>query len=98
MDQASHFPSCSVIPSPSRSNRAASQPRWKQLYESALLEINPLHVPEAIAVARRAIFDRANEIMTAPAKQERIALDAALHILRTLEDVAAKEAAGRDVA
>ncbi len=85
MDQASHFPSCSVIPSPSRSNRAASQPRWKQLYESALLEINPLHVPEAIAVARRAIFDRANEIMTAP-------------ILRTLEDVAAKEAAGRDVA
>jgi hypothetical protein len=36
--------------------------------------------------------------MIAPAKQERVALDAALRILRTLEDVAAKEAAGRDVA
>jgi hypothetical protein len=95
MDQAHRLPS-SAIPSPSKS--AASEPRWKRLYEAALLEINPLHVPEAIAVARRAIFDRANEIMTAPAKQERIALDSALRILQTLEQVAAKEAAGRDVA
>jgi hypothetical protein len=81
------------FPSPSRSDVAASGAQWKRLYESALLELNPQRLPVAITVARRAIFDRAEEIMTKPASEEHRALNSALRILHTLEEMAAKEAA-----
>ena len=89
MAQANPFPSSS----PSRSDVAASGEQWKRLYESALLELNPQLVPGAITVARRAILDRAEEIMTKPASDEHVALNSALRILHTLEELAAKEAA-----
>ena len=89
MAQANPFPSHS----PSRSDVAASGAQWKRLYESALLELNPQRLPVAITLARCAIFDRAEEIMTNPATDEHVALNSALRILRTLEEMVAKEAA-----
>jgi hypothetical protein len=89
MAQANPFPSHSA----SRSDVAALGAQWKRLYESALLELNPQRLPAAIMVARRAIFDRAEEIMTMPASEEHRALNSALRILHTLEEMAAKEAA-----
>ena len=71
---------------------------WRQLYESAVLELNNRRIQERITVARRAILDRAEEIMTKPASDEQRALIAALRTLRTLEDVAAREAANHDAA
>jgi hypothetical protein len=88
MAQANPFPSRS----PSRSDIAASE-QWKRYYESALLELNPQLLSGAITVARRAIFDRAEEIMTTPTSDEHRALNSALRILHTLEEMAAKEAA-----
>jgi len=82
-----------AVPSPSRSDGAASGAQWKRLYESALLELNPQLVPGAITVARHAICDRAEEIMTEPSSDEHVALNSALRILRTLEELAAREAA-----
>ena len=93
MGQAIPSPSSSAIPSPSRTDGAASGSQWRSLYESALLELNPQRVPGAIMVARRAICDRAEEIMTKPASDEHVALNSAMRILRTLEELAAKEAA-----
>ena len=98
MHQAIPSPFHSAIPSSSRSNGAASGEQWKRFYEFALLEIDPQRVPEAIRVARRAILDRAEQIMTKPASHEHAALNSALCILRTLEEVATKEAAGYHVA
>ena len=92
MGQAIPSRSRSAIPSPSRSDSAASGAQWKQFYESALLELNPQRLPVAITLARCAIFDRAEEIMSNPATDEHVALNSALRILRTLE-MAAKEAA-----
>ena len=93
MGQAIPSRSRSAIPSPSRSDSAASGAQWKQFYESALLELNPQRLPVAITLARCAIFDRAEEIMTNPATDEHVALNSALRILHTLEEMAAKEAA-----
>jgi hypothetical protein len=90
MAQANPLPSRS----PSRTDSAAPGVQWERLYESALLELNPQRVPVAITVARRAMLDRAEEIMTKPASHEHAALNSALRILRTLEELAGKEAAG----
>ena len=78
---------------PSASDGPTHAAMWRQLYESALLELNRNRLLERIAVARRAILDRAEEIMTKPPSDEQRALYSALRTLRTLEDVAAREAA-----
>jgi hypothetical protein len=64
---------------------------WKQLYESAILEIDNARLPKRIAEARCAILDRAEEILTAPTSDERNALNDALRTLRLLDEVAARE-------
>ena len=71
---------------------------WTQLYQSALVELNRRRLPEAIAVARRAILDRAEQIITKPPTDEHRALNAALRTLRALEEVAAEESADPDAA
>jgi hypothetical protein len=71
---------------------------WRQLYQSAVLELNRQRLPQAITLARRAILDRAEEIITKPPTDEHSALNAALRTLRTLEEVAAREAADHDAA
>jgi hypothetical protein len=64
---------------------------WKQLYETAILEIDNSKLPKRIAEARRAILDRAEEIQTNPPSDERHALNNALRTLRLLDEVAARE-------
>jgi hypothetical protein len=83
---------------PSYSDGATSGTQWKQVYESAILELNSQRVPEAITVARRAIFDRAEEIMTKPASHEHVALNAGLRVLSALEEMTAEEAADHEAA
>ena len=65
--------------------------QWKQLYEHAILELDPTKLPDRIADARRAILDRAEEVLTRPPDGERHALNSALSTLRLLETVAARE-------
>jgi hypothetical protein len=66
-------------------------PAWKQLYESAILELDKNKLPGRIAEARRAIHDRAEEIMTSASLAEHRALNQALCSLRILEEVSARE-------
>ncbi len=77
---------------------ASHSSQWRRLYECAVLELSPQRLPRAIALARSAIFDRAEEIMTKPASDEHSALNSALRTLRLLEEIGAREAAGHDAA
>jgi hypothetical protein len=69
---------------------------WEQLYQSAVLELNEDRFPERVAVARRAILDRVEEILTTARTDEHHALRDALHFLLLLEEVAARESAHHD--
>ena len=60
---------------------------WRQLYESAILELNNGRLPKRIAVARQAILDRTEEILTEPSSSERHALSGALRALQALDEV-----------
>jgi hypothetical protein len=64
---------------------------WKQLYETAILEIDDAKLPKRIAAARCAILDRAEEILTKPPSAERHALNNALRTLQLLDEVAVGE-------
>jgi hypothetical protein len=64
---------------------------WKQLYECAILELDHARLPERITIARTAILDRAEEVLTRPSTDEHRALNDALRILRLLEQVTARE-------
>jgi hypothetical protein len=70
---------------------ASIDSQWKQLYESAILELDSTKMPSRIAEARRAILDRAEETLSYPASDENRALNNALHGLRLLEAVFAGE-------
>jgi hypothetical protein len=71
--------------------RSLSIAAWKQLYESAILELDTTKLPKRIIEARHAILDRAEEILTNPPSDERHALNSALRTLRLLDEVAARE-------
>jgi hypothetical protein len=58
---------------------------WQKLYERAVLEADESKLSERILEARHAIFDRAEEILTASPSDERRALTGALKTLRILE-------------
>lgn len=73
------------------SDRASLGAGWQQLYTSAVLELDEGRLPERVAVARRAILDRAEEILTSVRTDEHRALRDALHFLLLLEEVAARE-------
>jgi hypothetical protein len=64
---------------------------WQRLYESAVLELDERRLPERVAVARRAILDRAEEILTTVRTDEHRALSDALRFLLLLEEVVGKE-------
>jgi inhibitor of KinA sporulation pathway (predicted exonuclease) len=64
---------------------------WKQLYECAILELDHTKLSERITDARRAILDRAEEVLTRPSTDEHRALNDALRTLRILEQVTARE-------
>ena len=73
------------------SGRASLGAGWQQLYTSAVLELDEGRLPERVAVARRAILDRADEILTTARTDEHRALSDALRFLRLLEEVVARE-------
>jgi len=64
---------------------------WKQLYTSAVLELDEGRLPERVAVARRAILDRVEEILTGVRTNEHRALSDAWRFLHLLEKMTAKE-------
>ena len=64
---------------------------WQRLYESAVLELDEGRLPERVAVARRAMLDRAEEILTTVRTDEHRALRDALRFLLLLEEVVAIE-------
>jgi hypothetical protein len=70
---------------------ASIDSQWKQLYASAILELDSTKVPSRIAEARRAILDRAEETLTSQSGDENRALNDALHALSLLEAVIARE-------
>ena len=65
--------------------------KWRQLYECAILELDPNKLLGRITEARHAILDRAEEILTRPSCDEHHALIAALRALRLLEEKVARE-------
>lgn len=69
----------------------ASGPTWEQLYKQAISEFDPSKLLERIGDARRAIVNRAKEILTCDPGNEQRALDSAIKTLRVLEEVAARE-------
>jgi hypothetical protein len=64
---------------------------WRQFYQRAILELDSNQLPERIAHARHAIFDRAEEILTKPSGRENHELHDALRALRLREQVAVRE-------
>jgi hypothetical protein len=63
---------------------------WEQLFECAIVELDHAQLPRRILDARHAIPDRAEEILSRPSCDERLALNTAFRTLRTLEEVIAK--------
>lgn len=64
--------------------------RWHELYHAAIIELDSAELPDRIAEARRAILDRAKEILST-ARDERYFLNGALRFLLLLEAVAERE-------
>ena len=73
------------------SRSAAPSATWHAFYQAALLELDNSKMCQRIFEARHAIFDRAEEILTASPSDERGALNEALRSLRVLEQVTARE-------
>jgi hypothetical protein len=65
--------------------------KWRQLYECAILELDPIKLRGRITEARHAILDRAEEILTRPSCDEQHALITAPRALRLLEQGVARE-------
>ena len=65
---------------------AASAPDWKELYQLAVLELDPAKLPQRVCEARNAILDRIEETHTKPFPyDERQQLNAALSGLRVIQ-------------
>jgi hypothetical protein len=64
---------------------------WKDLYECAMLELDKSKLPERIGAARRAIVDRAEEIVANQSDDENYSLNDALRALQLLEQLSARE-------
>jgi hypothetical protein len=58
---------------------------WKRVYLLALSEQDLIKLPLRIAEARRAIFDRIDEMVNGPCTEERRLLNDALNGLRLLQ-------------
>ena len=76
-----------AMPQLNSQNNNASDPKWKQLYQSAIVELDYTKLPQRVADARRAIFE---ELQTSSFSQERNALTDALHALEVLETMVQK--------
>jgi len=79
-----------MMPSTNPSSGNASS-RWRLLYDGVVLDCDRAKLPERIAEARSAIFDRAEEILTRSSIDEHRTLNHALRVLRLLEEAVARE-------
>ena len=57
---------------------------WQNVYKDALMEVDPLKLPERIEAARKAIHQRITENRQPLTKREFEDIDSALQILRLL--------------
>jgi hypothetical protein len=62
-----------------------SPPKWRELYRAAMMELDPLKLPQRIDDARNAIMDRMEDTRTKPSYPEYQQLDDAFNGLRTLQ-------------
>ena len=69
------------------STNSAPRPQdWKELYQLAMLEIDPAKLSPLITDAHKAILDRIQETLTKPLSAETERLGDALNGLRTLRE------------
>ena len=62
-------------------------PDWQNEFEAAVIEFDPLKLPQMVEVAENAIFTRWAQLMdNTDARDEREALVDAMHILWALKD------------
>jgi hypothetical protein len=73
------------------SQSSAKSSKWRPFYDCAIRELDDAKSQERIAAARSAILDRAEEILTDSASEERVALKHALRTLKLLEQAAVGE-------
>ena len=66
-------------------------PRWKQLCEAALFELDPAKLLLRIAEARSAILDQIEDGFSKPSNAEQVALRNALEMLSRLQKIAERE-------
>ena len=66
-------------------------PKWKQLYQSAILELDSTKLLARIAEARIAMIDRSKEVQSNASSEEHHVLNDALRALGILESVIARE-------
>jgi len=59
-----------------------SHAHWKSLYRAAIFERNRSAIPGRILEAERAVLARARELLQGGSREERDAIDNALHALR----------------
>ena len=79
------------MPTPRTSSDDSFSTEWQKLYSCAILEVDNNKLMERISEARRAIYDRAEEILTDSSDKERRSLNYALRTLRILEAVAQQD-------
>ena len=65
--------------------------QWQQLYQAAIMEIDPTKLSSRITEARQAIHDRAEDILTSSSLAEHRSINSALRTLKVLEEVAERE-------
>jgi len=66
-----------------------TQATWQDAYKDALMEVDPVKLPERIEAARKAIRERLSESQEALTKREFEDIDGALRTLRFLMKEAA---------
>ena len=67
---------------------APHAPQWKQLYEAAILELDPAKLLQRIAVAQSAVL---NQMEDGSSDRQQLALRDALHMLSTLRTIAERD-------
>ena len=72
-------------------------PKWKQLCNAALAELDPAKLPERIAEARRAVLDRIEDNFSGSANDDHQALRNALEALTALQAVVKRDTIQREI-
>jgi hypothetical protein len=70
-----------------------ARPQWRQLYQAALLELDPAKLLSRIAEARSAVLDRIEDRFSKPSDSEQYTLGNALGMLSTLRTIAERDIA-----